>query len=209
MRWARRRPAAVVAIVLLLTLGVSRIPVGAPVAGAASATPPPVAQVLVTEVRYPVVGTTIAELVAAMRAYEVRDGSGAHVFGLTAWRADWTYAYSRPAWCRTSDPRVAVRVTVTLPDWDPPAGASATSRARWAAFRTALVLHERAHVANIERAAHEVMAMLRVIEAPTCAALEVATDEAGERILARARAWDRAYDRLTGHGATQGAVLGR
>jgi predicted secreted Zn-dependent protease len=182
------------------------------VAVPASARTPPVSEVRVEEsvIRpYDIAGTTFAELNAAgMRSGPVSKNSGARVWGMCTWQVTWTFSRGGMGQCALGKFSVTVGATIDLPRWINRDAASESVRGSWDRFAAALRVHEDGHKDIGVRAANDLANRLRALApARTCDELDRNIAALGDRILAEHRALDRAYDRSTGNGATQGAVL--
>ncbi len=133
----------------------------------------------------------------------------------TDWQIQWRYDYAQGAdGCGLESLTVRLDVTLTFPRWTPPGGVSphrpnvpvGELQERWRAYLAALETHEQGHEKLATQAADEIAADLSSLPPyPSCAELERAADEVGERILQHYRQQELEYDRETEHGATQGA----
>lgn len=73
---------------------------------------------------------------------------------------------------------------------------------------TALQLHEDGHKDHGVAAAQEVLSTITNLPAyPSCPELETAANTAGKSVIERYNQKDIEYDRVTQHGATQGAIF--
>lgn len=127
----------------------------------------------------------------------------------TEWHIQWTYTYARSAAsCALQEPQVDVQVTYTLPRWNPPADAPRSLADRWHAYVAALQVHEDGHRDIGIAAGEEVLRTLGELPAEaTCPAMGRVANGAANQIITRHQAEERGYDRLTNHGATQGATF--
>ncbi len=119
----------------------------------------------------------------------------------------WRYDYAQSAdGCKLKSLTVSLDVTLIFPRWTPPEGVSPQLQEQWRAYLAALEAHEQGHEKLAMQAAEEIAAALSSLRPyPSCAELEQAADEAGERVLQHYRQLELEYDRETEHGATQGA----
>jgi predicted secreted Zn-dependent protease len=182
------------------------------VAVPASARTPPASEVRVEEsvIRpYDIAGTTFAELNAAgMRSGPVSKNTGARVWGRCTWQVTWTFSRGGMGQCALGKFSVTVGATIDLPRWINRDAASESVRGSWDRFAAALRVHEDGHKDIGVRAANDLANRLRALPpARTCDELDRDIAALGDRILAEHRALDQAYDRSTGNGATQGAVM--
>jgi predicted secreted Zn-dependent protease len=152
---------------------------------------------------YDVAGASADELRAQLDLQsEIEQGDA-----YTDWQIQWRYDYARSAGgCGLASLTVSLDVTLTFPRWTPPEGVSPGLQEQWLAYLAALEVHEQGHEKLAAQAADEIAAALSSLPLyPSCAELERAADEAGERILEGYRQLELEYDRETEHGATQGA----
>lgn len=181
-------------LLVALLLGCPRPPIAEapPPACAAPALP-------VETVYYDVSGTTRDELRASVDA----NGPGRPWVGLTtsdfAWRCRQDVA---PDGTKTlSGVDVDAAITVRMPRWTPPRGASRELVAEWDEWMRVTAVHEQGHVDVAQRwlrcAADELAAQ------PSC---DVARSRV-EAVLRAMEAEQRAYDEATQHGILQGSVF--
>jgi predicted secreted Zn-dependent protease len=164
------------------------------------------ASALENYVYYVIEGSTAAELRAQMDQLGPADKFG-RFDAYTRWYINWSYPYStQDGQCTTGPVKVAVRVTLTLPQWDPPSDASQELVDKWNAYLAALQVHEDGHKEIAIQAGNEILHTLEGLPPhPTCDELEEAADAAGKSVLNRYRQQEIIYDQSTDHGATQGA----
>lgn len=209
-----RRPATVVAAVLVTACGGSTPPPEAAPAPASTGAAPAAARVSITgrEQFYDIDGTSAGALREGIHRLGPRDASGTSLDALTVWDLQWTYkavpVSSVDSSCALQDLKVTLNVTVTLPRWTPPAGAPASLRESWRTYLEHVKVHEAGHRAIAERNARDLYRALSAVRGPTCPQLDALASRTGEDIVADGRARNRAYDVETKHGQTQGVVLG-
>ncbi len=119
----------------------------------------------------------------------------------------WSYQYENtPLGCAVDTAEVVVETTYTYPLWEGREKASARLNAYWDHFLSRLEIHERGH-ADISRSAGVEIA--KSIEATPpqadCPALEKAIKDVAGAVMKANEKRQRAYDRETNHGETQGA----
>ena len=157
---------------------------------------------------YPVQGFSIGELGATMRQWSPRDEAGRPVWGQTQWRMNWKFKHDVASGCRIGSFTITVSARMKMPDWLDRAKAPPELQGKWDSFYRALRIHEDGHRDNGIRAANDLARRLRGMEANRdCEALNGAIANTGRRITGEYQLVDEAYDRSTGHGVTQGAVL--
>ncbi len=182
-------------LVLLAALGVLAS-VAAPLASAASTE-------RVSTATYRVYGATENAIRASLDArrpgeYDAR----------TQWFVDWSYTSAvRNSRCVVASSKVHTRINFTYPRWVAPASASAELRADWTRYVSRLRVHEAGHATNGRVTARRIVATLGTMTSSTCTGLDRALKAAITRHFAAGNALDRAYDRRTQHGATQGAIF--
>lgn len=183
------------------------------VAPACASGPPPAGDlsygsrgIRVREVPYDVRGSTHAEIGREL-AGRGPALEGRRRFGVTKWDLDWSVHVRREgmAGCAVEEARVESEIVVRLPRWRPPPDADPELVADWRRFVRALRAHERGHRDRILVGAEALRRKLEGLHGPTCPALhQQAREVAREQVEAVDRA-NRAYDRATRGGATQGA----
>ena len=157
--------------------------------------------------RYEISGSSALELRDGMDRLGPKDPVyGTPYAGFTRWRIEWSYDYATAAGCAVDGVVVAVRIDIVMPRWRDARNGPAELAAAWRRFIAALRRHEEGHAAIARRGARRIARRLEALRTfPSCARLELAADAAAERILEETRRAERAYDRRTGHGDTQGA----
>lgn len=156
---------------------------------------------------YDIAGSSGVELRAAMERLGPKDPvNGTPYAGYTKWTISWFYGYERANACALADVRVVARIRITLPRWSGARRADPTLAAEWSRFIAALRRHENGHARIARKAARRVARRLGALgPSRSCARLERKADAAAGQILREVRAAEIAYDKLTGHGDTQGA----
>jgi predicted secreted Zn-dependent protease len=130
--------------------------------------------------------------------------------GWTDWEIRWRFEYEEsPRSCRLQDVSTEAHVVYTLPLWVDRAKASNTLQEAWDRFSNALTEHEKGHGQIAYKLAKRIEDEMRTIPAqPTCAELERRINDLGSRMIDE-DSEQEAYDRVTGHGETQGAAFPR
>ena len=134
-----------------------------------------------------------------------QDGKRFH--GHTAWNVYWNFWWHSEVGgrCRITRVRTRLTTTVQLPQLQ---GGTASQRAAFERYASALRHHEQGHVQWARGAAQAIDRGIAVLpEAANCTALEHDANALGKRLLAEHVVRNREYDRNTGHGATQGALV--
>lgn len=156
---------------------------------------------------YPVEGASVNTLLDSLRERGPSDGHGTWAAN-TAWVFRWSYQPASGAECRVGSARVDLALTYTYPRWATPVDVAPGLVMAWASYLDRVEHHEHGHRDIAEAAAADLVATLEALPAQTsCDALATTARATASQILARHADEQRAYDRETGHGATQGAVL--
>lgn len=127
--------------------------------------------------------------------------------GYTKWNVKWRYNWQYDdEECWITNVTVDYSATITLPELytdDPKA------QRRFDKYMVSLREHEEGHVDNGRAAAEEIEeAILNMDARPTCEMLKQDANALGHSIVKRGNRADKEYDRVTGHGRTQGARVG-
>ncbi len=159
---------------------------------------------------YDIAGSTIQELNAATRRLgPVSEATGMRVWGQCTWRIQWDYTRGgAEGKCALEKLSLVLSAIIDMPRWTDRDSAPEPLKASWDRFYAALRVHEDGHKENGMRAANDLAKRLRALPPQkTCAELDQTIGELGKRIIAEYKMLDQSYDRATGHGVTQGAVL--
>lgn len=164
-------------------------------------------EVVVTDdtARYPVIGSTVAEIRSQLRLdrYDLADSE---FVGLTKAEVQWQFRLTRvDSACGLAQVAVFLHFETLLPQWLPPSDRPTPLATQWQKFLSATEVHEHGHRNIALHTAAAIAHLLDSLRAPTCsglrdiANLDARTEwEIGDRD-------QRAYDTGTQHGATQGA----
>ena len=148
---------------------------------------------------YEVTGRSKRSIRTAMNAARPATASGARHDAVTRWR----YSYQMGGANGRCDPAQSVvshSIVVVMPDLAGVDRLSRGDRAAWEAYFAALTTHESNHIRIAEAGARGIQSAMRA--APDC---ETARAVAAREIQTVSAA-SAEYDRLTGHGRTEGAV---
>jgi predicted secreted Zn-dependent protease len=158
--------------------------------------------------RYAVVGTTAAEVRAALDAYGP-SGPAERFDGLTEWSLTWVFRYTRPgAYCDLVSAIVDLQVTVIVPELGTPEEPDEAVLTRWEAYVAALESHELGHVVRQGAMARDLAQAFEDAEpGPDCSELGARLKALGDAYVEAMREADVAYDLESGHGRSQGAVF--
>lgn len=157
---------------------------------------------------YVLQSNSVEKLVAEMKQKGPTD-DGKRFFAKTDWQIRWNYEYDRENGGFVIT-KLSVRADITyrMPQRVLPAGTSDALAEKWARFLAALTLHEEGHAqiaTTNAKALHEKLRSHGPF--PNAQELEKFVKTEGGKCLQKARTEEVEYDRRTGHGATQGALL--
>ncbi|WP_455233508.1 DUF922 domain-containing protein [Geopseudomonas aromaticivorans] len=163
----------------------------------------------VREQHYPVHGQAIHEIQASMRSNTPirKDGNP---YGAVA-AGNYSAVYDlRPlpgGGCAVANVQVRIDLVVTLPQLMPGAR-SAAVEAEWQRYYAALRAHEYEHVKNGEVSARAVQRWLSEVKTSmSCTEAKPRVGAAVQAVFTKLDERDKEMDRVTRHGATQGADL--
>ena len=152
---------------------------------------------------YPLRAHTPQGLFAEMeRTAPSTDAGGRPGFGHAQADLRWRYdlAMQDDATCVPEEVEVTLEVTLTLPRWTPGRSPSKGLRARWQAYRDALVAHERHHRDLAIEAVRELRDALRTLPPTPCAAAPLRIEATTTRIVERMRRRNATFDAASDHG---------
>lgn len=158
---------------------------------------------------YDVDGADVRSLLTSLRQRGPSDGSGTWAAS-TSWVFRWSYQPLLDPSCRVQAAHVSLDLAYTYPQWNAPANVAPAVTTAWTGYLERVELHEHGHRDIAEAAANDLARALEALPAqPTCDALADAARATAAELLARHAQAQIAYDRDTGHGASQGAILGQ
>lgn len=152
---------------------------------------------------YEISGETVDELRASIQANSTANGFDAY----TGWNINWTFDMI-PAGgaCALDNVQVYVSVRIDFPELVDEEDTPDDVVERWDAYAEVLMEHEQGHVANGEQAAEEIDEALSEFEIDGgCGSIEAQANDHAMTFIRAANERDLEYDRVTDHGATQGA----
>lgn len=132
---------------------------------------------------------------------------GRRFHGYTHWNVRWNFWWNSDASgrCRITRVKTRLHTRIQLPELQ---AGTPEQQARFARYAQALHQHEQSHVQFGRSAAQAIdQGIAALPEAPDCPTLERQANALGQRLLSEHTAQERAYDRSTGHGATEGVRL--
>jgi predicted secreted Zn-dependent protease len=163
----------------------------------------------VTYACYDVVGETAAAIRANINgsAARPRDTAGVAHDATTTWRYRLTWStISTPEGCRAANITPSLTIDYIFPRWvnnDSPTSPLAT---RWAAYVSALIVHEQGHQDLSVVTTADAISRLKGVVAP-CVEFQSAAQAQIDAATDAGRQRERDYDLQTRHGATQGATF--
>lgn len=160
-----------------------------------------------THVPYPVHARPDQSLRAALNDATPITWGGQRFHGYTQWNVDWKFGWQPEASgrCRISRVTTRLHTHIQLPALHT---STPAQEARFRRYSQALHAHEQGHVQFGRQAAQAIdQGIAALPDAPDCPTLQRQANALGQRLLAEQVAREQAYDRDTGHGATQGARL--
>jgi predicted secreted Zn-dependent protease len=173
----------------------------------APAAAPAAVQVTSAASFYDVEGSDVRTLLASLRQRGPADGHGTWAAS-TGWVFRWSYQPVVDAGCHVELASVALDLTYTYPHWAATPDATAALVTAWQRYLERVELHEHGHRDIAQGAADDLVRTLEALPAQTtCEDLAVNARAAVDELLIRHAQAQVTYDRETGHGATQGAVL--
>ena len=153
---------------------------------------------------YTLTATTQSGLLAQITVLGPKDSAGPH-WGYT--RANWRWAtrYSTNVGrCWVAKTIVDLDIVITLPRWNPPAGAAPDVMAWWNGTIRTLERHDAGHKDISLRVAREILnGISRLPPEPSCDALNNVARAVNERWDAEHRRLHLEYDARTQHGRAQ------
>jgi predicted secreted Zn-dependent protease len=159
---------------------------------------------------YPVNGSTVAALQEQMNEFgPLSELEQRHYIADVTWHVRWTYDYAMTdRGCAVTAAEGDVEITFRLPWWNVPSGTSGSVVAAWNQFLGALQVHENGHMAHGVAAANKVIQTLKTLPAyASCQELVTTANAATREIIQFYNQQDIAYDHVTQHGLTQGAIF--
>lgn len=160
---------------------------------------------------YPVQGASADELNRQMLLNApFRHTSGVSDFAaITKWIVKWSFTpKNNGKQCILTNPVVRADIRIVLPSLQQPHPRRLAIRNEWFRYLQALKTHEDGHKANGIAAAKDIQRWLELLgPARSCAILVKNVEIVTQKMIAQYRRNDQAYDRITDHGLTQGAVL--
>ena len=158
---------------------------------------------------YEVAGNSEKDLQRELRKNGVPFRDGNVYDSATQWDLSWDYGYDRSAQACVADAfTVTVQIAIRYPKWVRNDDAPSALAAKWEVYQQNLVLHETGHRDMVLAAAADLSSAVENLPpAATCDALDREVRALARGRIQQLRQEGRDYDRTTGHGLTQGAIL--
>jgi predicted secreted Zn-dependent protease len=158
---------------------------------------------------YPVSGKTEAELRRMLDCAGCTWDDGKRYDSVTSWRVTWKYAVDEtPGSCSIASFRTFVAINYRYPLWQRSERAADPLLMKWDDFMQKLSVHEQGHRDMAVRAAMDIEKdVANLAEFRTCTEAEQAIRKLGKARLKKLNDEERAYDAVTNHGRTQGAIF--
>ena len=127
----------------------------------------------------------------------------------TQWFVKWNYFYqTQNNRCLIKTAQVNADIITTMPKWKVNSKASKSVKNQWERYIVALKQHEEGHQKNGINASKEILKTINNLpDYSSCTQLGTAVNAASNRIIKKYNQKDLEYDRITQHGATQGATF--
>lgn len=160
---------------------------------------------------YAVYGSTAKEIRRYMSERSPAMSEGRKYDGYTTWRIRWRYDFAHESgYCELTNIETEVKVTIMMPELKLVQTLPYQLQQEWKTYYDALTLHENGHRDFGIKAIRAIDAALNEIEGESnCDVLRQKANAKGHSILNKYKALEKAYDRDTQHGLTQGAYFPR
>jgi predicted secreted Zn-dependent protease len=157
---------------------------------------------------YVVSASTLSGLRSGVTNCPIRAEVAGSYHAITARQIAWSYSFAQVgAQCTITNVRVGLHVTQLLPDFSPKAGTAQSVINAWNTYHASLLAHENGHVDVAKRYAAELVEKLNALGTMNCGAIQTLARTTVDSQLKALNTTDTDYDAVTGHGATQGALL--
>ncbi|WP_431705142.1 DUF922 domain-containing Zn-dependent protease [Geminocystis sp. CENA526] len=158
---------------------------------------------------YNVRGKTVPEIAQSLYNDSPIIYQGKKYHAYTSWNVKWNFNwYQYPRYCQITSVKTTVDVKYTLPKLITYASLSSAVKQKWDRYYKALIYHEEGHknfgvnsALNIEKS------ILNMGKRNSCPQLEKDANIIANNVIKRSIEQEKEYDRITNHGATQGAVF--
>lgn len=153
---------------------------------------------------YAVSGSTLGEIKRSIRANGPVDPDGKRRYARTDWKIKWSWDRSAAGSIDPGSVHVTCKARVTLPYHERLDALSPEERARWNEYLAILEKHEMNHVLHVEAVAPEISHRIAERQSRAGSVSAKTAQAIAKTVLKEIRQLDRAYDKNTRHGATEG-----
>lgn len=181
-----------------------------PAAMAVSIEQPGFHQSIQAPFRYTVYGNNVAETNSQIASCTPINESEGRFAASTDYSINWVVSYRTRAdgLCYINQASVGLNTAQAFPAWQATAGSSAAMASIWQKFITNLTTHENGHLQLDQSGAAQIYNDLINLPAADCGSIAAAAKARSNADMAALNQANADYDAATGHGTTQGAVLG-
>jgi len=156
---------------------------------------------------YDVEGETPEAVRASMLKRGPKDAGGKARFAYTDWHISWRWGRTASGHVNTASITLECAAEVLLPRLRPKATTSVSFIRAWHEYVERMKRHELKHVEHVVARAPEIITRLRSARAKRGALSTTHANSVVTRVVNQIKALDRAYDRATNHGQTEGIWL--
>lgn len=153
---------------------------------------------------YDVQGNTPEEVRASMVERGPKDAGGKARFAYTDWYVSWRWKKRPDGNVDTNTIALECSAEILLPRLRPVASTDRSFIRAWHEYAERMRDHELNHVAHVSVRAPEIISFLRNESARRGGLSPVSANKIVTGVVGRIKALDRAYDRATNHGLTEG-----
>ncbi len=153
---------------------------------------------------YDVYGSTPQEVRASMIQHGPKDAGGKARFAYTDWHVSWHWKKTPEGAVNASTVTLECSAEVLLPRLRPTAHTSQAFIRAWHDYVDRMRQHELRHVEHVSERAPEIISTIRVQSAKRGFLSPSSANSIVSQVIHRIRALDRAYDRATNHGHSEG-----
>ena len=163
-----------------------------------------VCQIRPTYLFYDVEGDSPEEIRASMVERGPKDAGGKARFAYTDWHISWRWGRTRTGHVDTDAITLECAAEVLLPRLRPKATTSISFIRAWHEYVERMRQHELKHVEHVSARAPEIVTRLRNASTGRHGLSTSQANTLVTQVVNRIKALDRAYDRVTNHGETEG-----
>ena len=153
---------------------------------------------------YDVSGDTFADIMHSIRSQGPVDARGKRRYARTDWTVEWQWERDLDGVIQPGSVKVECRAKLTLPRRVGGSALSPLDAERWSAYERLLMRHELNHVRHVEVVAPEIARRIKQRHERHGTVSAKTAQRVAKAVLQDIRELDRAYDRRTVHGATEG-----